>query len=146
MFKVNNKNTKIILLSFYYLLSISLSVSFIYIFLLSIIILLSFNIVLLSLMLTLKICYHINVNIREHHKICEHFGLVFVLLTLNMSRSFLAVYCVRKSHVIICSFKIRSNFVHFCQNFQIFSPFLPFLIFLYILALFLKNRTHTLTF
>ena len=126
MFKVNNKNTKIILLSFYYLLSISLSVSFIYIFLLSIIILLSFNIVLLSLMLTLKICYHINVNIREHHKICEHFVLVFVLLTLNMSRSFLAVYCVRKSHVIICSFKYVRILYIFAKIFKYFPLFSPF--------------------
>ena len=34
-------------------------------------------------------------------------------------------------------FKIFSNFVHFCPNFQIFCPFF---------ALFLKNRTHALSF
>ena len=42
--------------------------------------------------------------------------------------------------IIACNhlpfFKIFSNFVHFCPNFQIFCPFL---------ALFLKNRTHALT-
>ena len=50
---------------------------------------------------------------------------------------------IARNHLL---FQICSNFVHFCQNFQIFSPFFPFLIFLYILALFLKNRTHALTF
>ena len=37
-------------------------------------------------------------------------------------------------------FKIFSNFVHFCLNFQIFYPFCPFF------ALFLKNCMHALSF
>ena len=44
--------------------------------------------------------------------------------------------------IIACNhlpfFKIFSNFVHFCPNFQIFSPFFA--------LFFLKNRTHALTF
>ena len=64
-------------------------------------------------------------------------------------------------------FKIFSNFVHLCLNFQIFCPFLPFLTFscpfftffcqklhtcpfltysCTFFAFFVKNRTHALTF
>ena len=41
-------------------------------------------------------------------------------------------------------FKVFSNFVHFCPTFQIFCPFLTF--FCPFFPLFLKNRTHVLTF
>ena len=41
-------------------------------------------------------------------------------------------------------FKVFSNFVHFCPTFQIFCPFLTF--FCPFFPLFLKNRTHALTF
>ena len=44
-------------------------------------------------------------------------------------------------------FKIFSNFVHFCLNFQIFCPFWPFLTFSCpFFAVFIKNCTHALTF
>ena len=46
--------------------------------------------------------------------------------------------------IILCNhlpfFKVFSNFVHFCPNYQIFCPFLPFF------AFFLKNCTYALTF
>ena len=81
---------------------------------------------------------------------------LFNVLTLDYDRleghenvcltgPFLAVYCMRLSHAITCSFsKYFKNFVYFCPNFQIFCPFLTFICPFF--ALFLKNRTHALTF
>ena len=44
-------------------------------------------------------------------------------------------------------FKIFTNFVHFCLNFQIFCPFfVVFNLFLAFFVLFIKNRKHALTF
>ena len=66
---------------------------------------------------------------------------------LNLhSSGFIKWSCVVAGHIPIVAcmrlplFKIFSDVVHFCPNFQIFCPILPFS------ALFLKNRMHTLTF
>ena len=53
---------------------------------------------------------------------------------LILLRPFLAVYCVRLSHAITCPFSEYFQILHIFA--QIFKHF----------ALFLKNRTHALTF
>ena len=51
-----------------------------------------------------------------------------------------SLLCAIIARIHLPFFKIFSNFVRFCPNFQICCPFLPFF------ALFLKNHTHALTF
>ena len=95
------------------------------------------------------------VNFKQVFRIVQVFSLLtFKKVDVGQESSEISPFLGRafssslRRAIVACNhlpfFKIFSNFVHFCKKFSNILPF--FNIFLSFFALFLKNRTHALTF
>ena len=86
----------------------------------------------------LRLRVPVNVSILCRINDCVYICIYIYICIYMYIRTYSSCFmCAILAHMRLPFFKIFSNVVHFCQNFQTFCPFFP---------LFLKNHMHVLTF